>query len=364
MKKICVIGDCHFKHDNKLETDMMHSQIINILKNDNFDFVVILGDTLHKHEKIDMFPLDRAIKFLKDIKNVSNKLYLLIGNHDRPNNNDFLTDKHPFNSLKEWDKTKIVDEVVVEDGFCFVPYVPVGRFMEAIKDVELSNIRCVFSHQEYSGCKINNLIKSDADKWEEYYPLNISGHIHDFEIVQKNLIYIGTPFQHSFSDSSDKSISIFSFSPSSSSSLIEIEKEKEKENENITHKRIYLNIQKKIELVLTIEEFLKFSPSDSRSSSKEEEQDIESERENIKYKIKLCGRSNEIKVTLSLKNIDEMIKKYGLIIIPVSNDLSIDNNKLTISDIELYQKMKLKDKIYSKINSNVNLIEIFKQIKK
>ena len=153
MFDILVIGDPHFKNDNTLETDLMHTEIIKLLISKPFKFVVILGDILHKHEKIDMFPYDRSIKFLKDIKDNCKKLYILIGNHDRPNNNDFLTDRHSFNSLKEWDNTIIVDNIIVEEieeyKFCFAPYVPVGRFMEALNtnSVNLEEITIVFSHQ-------------------------------------------------------------------------------------------------------------------------------------------------------------------------------------------------------------------------
>ena len=64
MFDILVIGDPHFKNDNTLETDLMHTEIIKLLISKPFKFVVILGDILHKHEKIDMFPYDRSIKFL------------------------------------------------------------------------------------------------------------------------------------------------------------------------------------------------------------------------------------------------------------------------------------------------------------
>lgn len=328
MFDILVIGDPHFKNDNTLETDLMHTEIIKLLISQPFKFVVILGDILHKHEKIDMFPYDRAIKFLKDIKDNCNKLYILIGNHDRPNNNDFLTDRHSFNSLKEWDNTIIVDNIIVDEieeyKFCFAPYVPVGRFMEALNTntVNLEEITMVFSHQEYDGCKINNISKSNADKWDIVYPLNIAGHIHDFEIVQKNLIYIGTPFQHSYSDTYDKTISIFSI-------LSKTE---------IKHSRIDLNIPKKIEIVLTVDELLKYTPI-----------------ENSKIKIKLQGHKSEIKSILLLTNIKEMIEKYNIIIIPIIID---DVN--SSDTIETYNKMKLYDKIVSKLNTN--LLEIFNEI--
>jgi DNA repair exonuclease SbcCD nuclease subunit len=326
--KILCIGDPHFKHDNVIETDLMFKEIEKILKETIFDFVVVLGDILHKHDKIDMDPLNRAIKFLKMIRDLSKNLYIIIGNHDRCNNNDFLTDKHPFCSLKDWNDTTVVDKVVKmsinEMNFCFCPYVPVGRYYEALEDIKFSEFCCFFSHQEFMGCKINLLTKSEADEWKLEYPMNISGHIHDYEIVQQNLIYTGTPFQNNSNDSLDKSISIFEFEDSIFKS----------------HNRVYLNIPKKIQLTLTIDEFLKYKPID-----------------NAKIKIKLKGELTIIKRTLNLKAIKEMIKNFNIKIVILANKINSNNIEENYCN-----KISLQEKIFNKINNNKDLIDTYNLI--
>ena len=334
MFKILAIGDPHFKHDNNIETDLMSSQIIDIIKEHNPNFVVILGDILHKHDKIDMFPFIRAINFINDLKNIDtlSKIYILIGNHDRPNNNDFLTTNHPFNSLKDFDKIQIVDDVLIETidsfNFIFSPYVPVGRFFEALntKKFDITQISAVFSHQEYKGSKINLLTQSNADEWPLDYPINISGHIHDYEIVESNLIYVGTPFQHSSSDILEKSISLFEFNSLNTNKL-----------DLFIHNRLFLKIPKKITLTMTIEDFKIFVPED-----------------NVKYKIKIKGNLLSINTFLKLEYIKNIIDTFNIKIIPIDS-----TNSITKIDKLVEEKSTLIEKIANKITNDNNLLKIF-----
>jgi DNA repair exonuclease SbcCD nuclease subunit len=261
MVRVLIIGDPHFKTDNCEETQALHDEVAKLITNTSFDAVVVLGDTLHRHEKIDMSPLKRSIEFLRMIKTLSPRLYLIIGNHDRPNNNVFLTDEHPFNSLKEWSETYVVDKVLVSEidneYFVFVPYVPTGRLEEALKTANLEyplKVTGVFSHQEYHGCKITKLKeksdskeeKSNGDVWPLDAPINFSGHIHDYEEVQNNLIYVGTPFQHSNSMLGTNTVSIAEFDKGMLSK----------------HLRVQLKIPKKITISLTLEEAYKWEDRD------------------------------------------------------------------------------------------------------
>lgn len=223
--KALVIGDPHFKGDNATETDMMTPQLVQLIVTEDPDVVVVAGDILHKHEKVDLYPLKRAIDFLRAIHAVARRLVVLIGNHDRPNNNIYLTDEHSFNSLKEWPRTLVVDDVQVcnesyAGGTCrvvYVPYVPTGRFAEALYTKLLAppyaGITAVFAHQEFKGAKMNAITSNAGDPWNLDNPICISGHIHDFDVLQPNLIYVGTPIQHGYADTHDKTVSIFLFKP-------------------------------------------------------------------------------------------------------------------------------------------------------
>jgi DNA repair exonuclease SbcCD nuclease subunit len=148
-------------------------------------------------------------------------LYIIVGNHDRPNNSVYLTDQHPFNACKHWPNTIVVDvvkqDLVAGHLFTFVPYVPPGRFREALETLEGTEIglwqssTCIFAHQEFQGTKMGAIVSEEGDEWPLDLPLVVSGHIHDYDYLQKNIVYTGTPIQHAFGDRSDKTVSLFTF---------------------------------------------------------------------------------------------------------------------------------------------------------
>ena len=208
MNRLLVVGDPHFKVSNSLETQQFCDQLLETVRGrKNFDAVVILGDTLDTHEKIHLQPFYRVTKLLESLTSII-KVFLLIGNHDRMNNNVFLTDEHPFLPMKWMKNLVIIDDITSENGILFIPYIPTGRLTEGLekRKIDPKKYRCVFSHQEYKGCQMGGKISQIGDIWREDWPINFSGHIHQFQQVQENLYYLGTPFQHSYSDKEDKGV--------------------------------------------------------------------------------------------------------------------------------------------------------------
>lgn len=223
---ILTIGDPHFRASNAPQTEVLTSEVVDIIdERSDFDAVVVLGDTLDRHDRVDLFPLHRAIRFLEGIKEAldrhskrdakERKLIVLIGNHDRPNNTTFLTDEHAFTSLKQWDSTVVVDtftRVVIRGKlFVCVPYVPVGRFGEALKG-EWRGATAVFAHQEFRGCKFGATASKIGDVYPLDAPLCISGHIHEYSSPQKNIVYPGTPYCTSWRGKDDHAVMVFIFS--------------------------------------------------------------------------------------------------------------------------------------------------------
>lgn len=212
--RIGLIGDPHFNVKNVKEMTEFVDKIMEWLETTNPDILVVLGDILHTHATIYIKPLMMAIEFLTKCSKKC-LTYLLIGNHDRPNNNNFLTHEHPFNGIKI-DNLTIVDIglletlVVDEDTFklAMVPYVPPGRFMEAYKKI-VGDVTpdLVFAHQEFRGCDLGNSKSLDGDRWSRKNPPVISGHIHIKQTL-KNIHYVGTPMQHEFGDETDKGVHI------------------------------------------------------------------------------------------------------------------------------------------------------------
>lgn len=212
--KILLIGDPHFKVDNKIETEQLIEKTLEYVKENKEDisFIVVLGDTLDTHEKIHIQPLCRANYFITELSKLL-FTFVLIGNHDRMNNKDFLSDKHPFTALKGHKNIKIVDQVFKFKKFIFVPYVDKGRFLEALRTIDFSpemECKAIFAHQEFKGAAMRNIVSENGDEWSDNYPPVFSGHIHSYQKVKENIYYIGTPYQQNFYESEDKALALLS----------------------------------------------------------------------------------------------------------------------------------------------------------
>ncbi|GAG10401.1 unnamed protein product, partial [marine sediment metagenome] len=217
------IGDPHFKSNNLRYARQMVDKVWELANEKNPNFIVILGDVLHTHEKINVFALKEAIQFMSAL-GTEFPVYLLIGNHDRPHNDHYLTDVHPFVGLeRSATSLEVVDLGLVKNikgrNFVFMPYVPNGRFDEALDSLDLdpnnlTDITMVFAHQEFRGAKMGGIISDKGDVWPLDRPHVTSGHIHDYDKLQHNITYVGTPFQHAFGDRADKTVSFITFNGS------------------------------------------------------------------------------------------------------------------------------------------------------
>ena len=213
--KVIAIGDPHFRVEIVVEVDMFMDKIESLAKREAPDLIVILGDLLHTHEKIFTIALNKAYEFVRRMRDIS-PTYVLVGNHDYIQNSQFLTENHWMNAMKDWDNVVIVDTVIrlVKKGekLVFVPYVPNGRFLEALETgEEWRDADCIFAHQEFAGCKMGAIISIEGDRWPEDYPRIVSGHIHSKQTPQPNIYYTGSAMQHAFGESDKNVIPIITF---------------------------------------------------------------------------------------------------------------------------------------------------------
>jgi len=218
---IIFIGDPHFQVSNIEEVNLFLKKIKKLVIEKQPEIIVIAGDVLHTHERLHTMALNKAYEFIDAMRKIS-KTYVLVGNHDYCNNQQFLTDNHWMNGIKEWHNTYIIDNILLEtineQKFIFVPYVPAGRFEEALLtlpgeslDEILEDVSCIFAHQEFRGCKMGAIISQEGDKWSLDYPLVISGHIHSKQRPQKNIYYSGSALQNAFGESEKNIIAHVSF---------------------------------------------------------------------------------------------------------------------------------------------------------
>lgn len=276
MRTILAIGDPHFKVDNSRQTDHLVESTLNLIKDRKPDWVVVMGDVLDRFGSVHLQPFNRAVNWLKDIA-AQTRLFVLIGNHDRINADDFLSTVSPFRSLVNWPNTTVVDTVKVEDNFVFAPYVSPGRFDEAlltISETVLDSKRAVFAHQEFKGCKMGAIISEQGDEWSEDRPLVISGHIHEYDRLQPNLIYVGTPYQESFGSNSRKTVSLFTFTET-----------------DWSEERIDLNIPRRETITLEINQLAKFTPP-----------------QNTILRLVLKGSAEELKIMAKSSQVKELTK--------------------------------------------------------
>lgn len=320
MNTILCIGDPHYKTKNEEDTFEMEREIYTHLNTHEYDFIVILGDILDTHYRIHVNPLTRASKFTKKLSTFS-PVYLLIGNHDRPNNSDFMSEFHPFPGIIDENITVIhttQTEIINGKQYTFVPYVPNGRFLEALnyKDDTWKSSNIIFAHQEFKGCAMNFITSIDGDEWTEDLPYVISGHIHDYQQLKSNILYTGTPIQHTFGDTHKKSISIV-----------------RDDGQSITHDRVYLNV--------TLKKSIKIHIGDCENINSVLDT-IQSKYSSNKLKVTVIGTNTEIK---AFKH--EHLQKLKRYVYRV--DFDISSYYTTDKGERMIQKYKTKDEMVNDV---------------
>ncbi len=91
MVKVLCIGDPHIKVSNMVESEEMIEKLYNIVIEKKPDFIVCLGDVLDRHSNIHVSCLMMAEKMVDKLSSLV-PFFLLIGNHDRPNNSNKIGD--------------------------------------------------------------------------------------------------------------------------------------------------------------------------------------------------------------------------------------------------------------------------------
>lgn len=216
MPSLIFIGDPHFQVGNIPEVNIFIKKMEELALRKKPDIICIGGDVLHTHERLNTIPLNKAYEFIDRMRKIS-LTYVLVGNHDAVNNQIFLTENHWMNGMKEWDNVVIVDKVkhkiIDEIHLVFCPYVPPGRFQEALNTNKKNwkKADCIFAHQEFFGCKMGAILSTEGDKWPKKFPYIVSGHIHSKQMPQENIYYTGSSMQHAFGESEQNIIAELSW---------------------------------------------------------------------------------------------------------------------------------------------------------
>lgn len=253
---VLFIGDPHIQISNLQEVDLFMERIINLATEKQPNLIVIAGDLLHDHERIHTTALNKAYELVNNMRLIA-KTYILVGNHDYMSNQQFLTDYHWMNGMKEWKNTIVVDTIITEiiegQKFVFVPYVSPGRFEEALNTSpeKWNDAACIFAHQEFSGCKMGAIISVEGDKWSLDNPYVVSGHIHSKQSPQENIYYSGAALQHAFGESDKNIIAYFIF-----------------KNDNYTKEEIDLGLPRKKIVYMDVEDIDNYQVPDTADQIK------------------------------------------------------------------------------------------------
>jgi hypothetical protein len=161
-----------------------------------------------------------------------------------------------------------------------------------------NQVSCIFAHQEFKGAQMGAITSVDGDIWSVNDPYIISGHIHDYQNLQENILYVGTPIQHSYGDNPNKTISYFSF----------------KSNLERTEERINLGLPRKATVRITSDQVDKYIPP-----------------VNSNLRITILGNHESLKSIMNHPNVVNW-KKLGHKVTTKDVPISVSNN-VTTSDI-------------------------------
>jgi len=208
MRKL-IVGDLHLKKSRLKTAEKCFEQLREIAK--TVDHTIFLGDQYHGKADI----RSECQRFLlHQLRDWPTRVSMLVGNHDYENlecQNHALT---PFNQLENVD----IHSEPIAFGFSsesvragVIPYCKNEEsFVSALQKV--GNVDVIYAHQDVSGFKyesgkeITSGIK--VSRFDPYKRVFL-GHIHTPQ-EQKNIICVGTPFSHSFSEANqEKSVIIY-----------------------------------------------------------------------------------------------------------------------------------------------------------
>lgn len=260
MYRLLLVGDPHLKKYQQHEYRPMVEQLIEQVKRISPDAVAFMGDLLDAHDNIDLVAQCDALKMIFEVsQTLKIKTIVLVGNHDRINNSDFLSHYSSLYGLTHTPNVFLIDQptiiqLTVDIHIGVVPYLPTGRFKEALTN-DLENwqrVRLLLTHQEWRGSIYNGQQSETGDEGDEWIndqqqliPI-YNGHIHDYGRPRKHIVNIGTPRQIAFGENEDKALMLLSISSNMKLSVIE--------------ERIPLKLPKRRIIKLEVEEAEKWQP--------------------------------------------------------------------------------------------------------
>lgn len=206
---IIAVGDLHVRADNLIAVDRLEKWLEDrCSQQPRPTMVVLLGDVLDSHNKVEQTLMHRAHRLFRFITNLGLKLYVLVGNHDCVNNQVHLTDDHWMVVYKNGSlPINIIDRPTAVCGSLLMcPYVPDGKFASTVSAVFpdwTTRFKLVFCHQMFD-CIEDIGQFTHSEPWKPEYPMALGAHIHKPQRPVFNLQIAGSYIPVAHGESNEK----------------------------------------------------------------------------------------------------------------------------------------------------------------
>lgn len=194
------VGDPHLKLNMLNESKSFLDQLKAHIASSNYDSILIAGDLFDSFAVIRSEIMAMWSNFLLEVGR-THKVICLVGNHDLAGAHG---GSHALEAFKAYPGVVIVDAPLAVNNMVFVPFYRDNAQFEAYCR-SLPNGTILFCHQSFNGCQFENGMydPGGADpKAVAHLQAVVSGHVHKFQTFE-NIVYPGTPFQHSFADAGE-----------------------------------------------------------------------------------------------------------------------------------------------------------------
>lgn len=213
--KIAIICDTHFgvRNDSPLFLDyslsFFEDQFFPYLRKNGITEVIHLGDLMDRRKFVNFFTLGEVKKrFMSYFNNGEFKLNCILGNHDT-----YYKNTNSLNSIKQLFEK---DELVIHektaclnfDGLeiALIPWINKSNYDDSMEFIKQVSAPILMGHLELSGFQVlrgvqhaEGMSPEILSRFENVY----SGHFHCKQ-EEKNVAYLGTPYQITFSDLNER----------------------------------------------------------------------------------------------------------------------------------------------------------------
>ena len=213
--KVAIICDTHFgvRNDSPLFLDyslsFFEEQFFPYLRENGIKEVIHLGDLMDRRKFVNFFTLGEVKKrFMSHFNSGEFKLNCILGNHDT-----YYKNTNSLNSIKQLFEK---DELIIHekpsclnfDGLeiALIPWINKSNYDDSMEFIKQVSAPILMGHLELSGFQVlrgvqhaEGMSPEILSRFENVY----SGHFHCKQ-EEKNVAYLGTPYQITFSDLNER----------------------------------------------------------------------------------------------------------------------------------------------------------------